>query len=183
MTEGVQSSEVPSADLIARIRLTATLHWMTKSKFEVHDDFLRNLRAPLSAFHQGWPLQVDPNTSAQLAWDTFPRLRLMVYAQFAVATGNAYITDRVKALAQQWFVGALGTVGITKSAQITHALGMCCNPHALEVYRRSTTFREWCRFWNEDLPRPVEPDVHEMSRPHRQAYHDLSRPHGQGDFD
>ena len=179
MTAGVEAG-IPGADVITRLRLAATLHWMTKSKFEIPDDFLRHLRTPLSAFDGGWPLITDPKSCASLAWEVFPRLRLIIYVQFACVSGTSYITDAVKSIAKECFVDALASSHITKTAQLMHALDLYVSRHPdlrpqLEAYKGSITCREWCAFWNEPaVQRPVSRDEY---------YHDLSQPHGQGAHD
>jgi hypothetical protein len=140
MAEEIRSDALDEAG-ITRLRLKATLYWMTKSKFTIPPDFQQ--KAP--DFRGRWPMQVDPKACAQLAWDVFPRLRSMVYVQFASCLGPTTTEDAIKRTAEKYFVSALALIKGTKTQQLTFALR--CTYYV--DYLNSQTHRQWRAFWSE----------------------------------
>ncbi len=158
-------SEPINPALITRIRLRATLHWLTKSKIDIEDGLPQGVS--LDRFHNTWPLTQDAAACVEIAWNTLPRLRQLVYAQFAMMTDSdiqqtrnvskAYFTQSMK---DHLYEG--------KIEQIISALEAFAGNNRellkrLNKYRQSEDselFNGWCRYWNEPIPtlsRPMLP--------------------------
>lgn len=140
--------------LITRIRLQATLHWITKSKIDIPDGVFRGYN--LQYFYDGWPLIIDTAKCVELAWNALPRLRLLVYAQFQFVV-NADVNS-MKTVIKNHFVNSMTShLYEGKSKQIISALEAFVHtrPHLtakLNEYKRSELLRGWYNFWNEFPP-------------------------------
>jgi hypothetical protein len=150
----------PTAPTILRIRLRASLMWLTQ--FRCHIDHELDFRLALHMFADTyptlftsdppaallpWPLVLNPLLCVRLVWHAYAQLRALVYAEFARFRGPH---PELKLLAAQHFVASmLRTPNAHKTDQLLAALQTA---YSLPCFHRTQPSAEWIRFWAERPP-------------------------------
>ena len=160
LNEGRTLNAAQQAPTILRIRLRASLMWLTQ--FRCHIDHELDFRLALHMFADTyptlftsdppaallpWPLVLNPLLCIRLVWHAYAQLRALVYAEFARFRGPH---PELKLLAAQHFVASmLRTPNAHKTDQLLAALQTA---YSLPCFHRTQPSAEWIRFWAERPP-------------------------------
>jgi len=158
------TSTPPDPSTLLRIRFMASLQWLVRCKLSIspEDAFRKALStftdahpSALTDIQEFWPLRQDASLCAALAWDCFPRLRAMVYTEFAVALYDisfnhagepSYMASpSTRNAAKTHFVAAMKAHPMeSKTTQLLNALRV-----VYPQYTVSQISPQWIEFWKD----------------------------------